>query len=76
MSKKIPYTIHEFSELHNGHQLANKTWDDKAIYYRFMIGDRPFLQDHVPYVDGFLPVYREDTDVIEAHIARVIKENP
>lgn len=75
MSKKIPYTIHEFSELYNGHEVLNPTDDEKAIYYKFMIWERQFLQTHKPYVEGILPVYREDTDIIEAHIAQVKEEN-
>lgn len=75
MPKKIPYTIHEFSELYNEHDIPNPTWDEKAIYYKFMIWGRQFLQTHKPYVEGILPVYREDADVIEAHIAQVQEEN-
>lgn len=75
MSKKSPYTIHEFSELYNGHEVPNPTGDEKAVYYIFMIGDKIYLQTHKPDVDGFIPVYREDVDVIEAHIAQVVAEN-
>lgn len=75
MPKKIPYTIHEFSELYNGHEVPNPTGDEKAVYYMFMIGNRQFLQTHKPFVEGIQPVYREDTDVIEDHIDRILQES-
>lgn len=72
---EVNSSVHQFTETFNGHEVENQTNDPLAKYYVMTIGDRTYLQAHVPFVSGFQAITIENAStIIEDHKAKVIDE--
>ncbi len=71
----ISYELRGFHQTYNGVLIENPTGDPNAKYYVLTVGGRTFLQNHAPFVAGFVPITEENAQaIIDEHIAVLVDQ--